>query len=118
MSLLLFDSGSMPLHRMPLGNALEENGSVNLRSAKGAACTVVPIRNCFALRSVLREFLRSTLLWILHGIAAALPLFAQASPDPFFSTIPFDRWLAERAEAQIRWTTRIPAVELSIQQRL
>jgi hypothetical protein len=85
---------------------LEENGSVKLR-------------NRFAPRSVLRAFRKPILPWILKGIAAALPLFAQpGSPDPFFSTIPFDRWLAERAEGQIRWTTRIPMVELSIHQRL
>ena len=132
--------------RFPVGNALEENGSVKLGSAKGTARTTVLARNCFAPRSLLREYpssakgtarttvlarncfaprsalreyLGRTLLWILQGIAAALPLFAQAgSPDPLFATIPFDRWLADRGEAQIRWTTRIPAVELSIHQRL
>jgi len=89
---------------------LEENGSVKLS---------IRIGNCFAPRSVLRAFLRNTLLCILQGIAAALPSFAQAgSPDPIFAAIPFDRWLADRGEAQIRWTTRIPMVELSIHQRL
>jgi hypothetical protein len=63
--------------------------------------------------------LKRTVLCILQGIAAALPLFAQAgSPDPLFATIPFDRWLAGPGEAQIRWTTRIPMVGLSVHQRL
>jgi hypothetical protein len=71
---------------------LEENGSVNLER---------------------------TALWILQGIAAAIPLLAQTgSPDPLFATIPFERWLAEPGEAQIRWTARIPPVGLSIHQRL
>jgi hypothetical protein len=38
--------------------------------------------------------------------------------DPFFSSVPFDRWQAEGKRKQIRWDVEFFPVELSVHQRL
>ena len=59
------------------------------------------------------------------GIAAIPRLVAQGqagnqegSPDPIFSTIPFEQWLNENNQARIRWTLHLSDPELSSHQRL
>jgi hypothetical protein len=52
-------------------------------------------------------------------ISALLSLFAQvSSPDPIFSTVPFDQWLTHTGEARIRWNLHLSEPALSSHQRL
>lgn len=52
---------------------------------------------------------------------AASPLAAQApqngSTDPIFSRVPFDRWLSEAGQSQMRWSVRLRDPRLSAHQR-
>lgn len=58
-------------------------------------------------------------LILLAGIACSGRLAAANElRDPFFSSIPFERWQAEGKRKQIRWDVEFFPVELSVHQRL
>jgi hypothetical protein len=62
---------------------------------------------------------RCGLLLAFFGVAVAFPAFPQVvSPDPVFTAIPFEQWVAEHEPSSIRWTTRISSPKLSNSQRL
>jgi hypothetical protein len=74
---------------------------------------------------VSRVFSRRFVLGNAVLVIAAIPsLLAQAaslrdgSPDPIFSTVPFEQWLTANNQARIRWTVRLSEPELSAHQRL
>ena len=53
------------------------------------------------------------------SIVAFTHLFAQGgSPDPLFASVPFEHWLAEGGQTQIRWTVSVSGAQLSSHQRL
>ena len=63
--------------------------------------------------------------FLLPIALAVSPLAAQApfvgqpdSPDPVFSTIPFDLWLSQGDQPHMRWNVRMSEPELSAHQRL
>ena len=49
---------------------------------------------------------------VAQGVAAN-----NGSPDPAFTNIPFERWIAEGDQAHIHWNARVLGVELSNHQR-
>ncbi len=59
--------------------------------------------------------LKAALPFVLCGCAA---LAQDGSRDRAFAAVPFDEWLAGSEQPRIRWTTRVPPVELSNFQRL
>ncbi len=63
--------------------------------------------------------LRHLLALLLLGLANMRPLWAQGgTPDPAFSAVPFNRWLAEGDQTHFRWSAHVSGAELSGHQRL
>jgi len=63
--------------------------------------------------------LSQTLALLGLGLAGISPALAQGgSPDPAFSTVPFNRWLAEGDQTHFRWSARVSGADLSGHQRL
>jgi hypothetical protein len=59
------------------------------------------------------------LLFVLSIVASAPQVFAQGgSLDPTIGGIPFERWLTEGGQTQIRWTAGVSGGQLSSHQRL
>jgi hypothetical protein len=53
------------------------------------------------------------------GLAGSSPAWAEGgTPDPAFSAVPFNRWLAEGDQAHFRWSARVSGAELSGHERL
>jgi hypothetical protein len=64
---------------------------------------------------------KSLLPLVTLGLAGISSMQAQggaASPDPAFSAVPFERWLAEGEPTSLRWTVRVGAAALNNHQRL
>jgi hypothetical protein len=55
-------------------------------------------------------------LLVLAG--GLLPSAQGAAPDPVFSAVPFNRWLADREQTHFRWAVHVGGAELSSHQRL
>jgi len=53
----------------------------------------------------------------LAGISTA-PAQGNGAPDPVFSVVPFERWVAEGAPTALRWSVRVGAAALNNHQRL
>src|SRR6185369_2530879 len=53
----------------------------------------------------------------LAGISTA-PAQGNGAPDPVFSVVPFERWLAEGSPTALRWSVRVGAAALNNHQRL
>ena len=64
--------------------------------------------------------LKTLLPWLALGLAATSTAPAQNSgaPDPVFSAVPFERWLAEGEPTHFRWSVRVGGAELNSHQRL
>ena len=54
------------------------------------------------------------------GLAGIATVHAQGggAPDPVFSAVPFERWLAEGGPTNLRWSVRVGGAELNSHQRL
>ena len=64
--------------------------------------------------------LKTLLPWLALGLASISTAPAQNSgaPDPVFSAVPFERWLAEGEPTHFRWSVRVGGAELNSHQRL
>jgi hypothetical protein len=63
---------------------------------------------------------KSLLPWLALALAGISTVPAQdgAAPDPSFSRVPFERWLAEGEPTGLRWSVRLGGAELNNHQRL
>jgi hypothetical protein len=63
--------------------------------------------------------LRHLLALFVLALASVSTAWAQGgTPDPAFSAVPFNRWLAEGDQTHFRWSARVSGAELSGHQRL
>ncbi|MDP8990349.1 MAG: hypothetical protein M3N41_09770 [Acidobacteriota bacterium] len=63
--------------------------------------------------------LRNLLALLALGVAGNSTAWAQGgTPDPAFSAVPFNRWLAEGDQTHFRWSAHVSGAELSGHQRL
>ena len=63
--------------------------------------------------------LRHILALLMLGLAGVSTAWPQGgTPDPAFSAVPFNRWLAEGDQTRFRWSARVSGAELSGHQRL
>jgi hypothetical protein len=61
---------------------------------------------------------RIALFVLFIGFAASTLVAQSDSPDPVFSTIPFDQWLSQGDQPHMRWNVRMSEPTLSAHQRL
>ena len=62
--------------------------------------------------------LRTAILLTLLAAGSSAARGQNSAPDPIFSRVPFDRWIAEGDQTHFRWVTRLGAPELNGHQRL